>query len=567
MQSIEETDTTLSATRLRAAPRRPRLWTSLVIVTLLLLLTLLPPLINLSRYQRRIATSMSLSLGRPVHLDHVVLNLLPLPGFTLTNLVVEENPAFGDEPIIRANTVRATLRFNSLWRRRVEFSRISFTDPSVNLVLDTAGRWNLADVLQQAAHVEAAPTAQRRAGPSPRFPYIEATGARLNLKIGPEKTPFSLTDADFALWLPEPQQWRMRLRARPMRTDTSASDTGIVQMEATLNRAPTPSLVPLSVELAWRSAPLADVSRLVLGRDAGLRGTLELSAKAAGTPADSTLAWHVGITGLHRSDFVPAKAIDVEAECAAHARYNAHALDGLRCSWPVPDSDGAIVALTGSLPDLTRPQSANLQLGSGHLPASTLLTWLRVASSRIPSDLTASGSLSASLSHTDSAQQPWSGQAILPDPQLTSSGLGGEPLATGPVTLTILPTHGMSLNPVKLPLGGREAAVIDGTMDSTGYLLHLSGSVVPARLLALGSALPQLGDGLAAALSHGEEAVTPPTNATSPSALAAAEATPAADGEPVHLDLTAQRSWGGAQVWIVTPPHPSQLSGRRERRR
>src|ERR1700733_6565500 len=203
----------------------------------ILLLVLLPPLISVNRYQKRIARSISDSLGRPVHLDKVSLNLLPLPGFTLENLVVDEDPAFGSEPVIRANSVRATLRISSLWRRRVEFSTISFTDPSVNLVHLADGKWNLDSILLNAAHIDAAPTAQKKPGPAPRFPYIEATGARLNLKLGNEKTPISFTDADFALWLPDPQQWHLRLRAHPARTDTNASDTGLFSLEGTLGRA------------------------------------------------------------------------------------------------------------------------------------------------------------------------------------------------------------------------------------------------------------------------------------------------------------------------------------------
>jgi uncharacterized protein involved in outer membrane biogenesis len=196
----------------------------------LLLLVMLPPLISVNRYQKRIANSIGDSLGRPVHLDKVSLNLLPLPGFILENLVVEEDPAFGAEPVIRANSVRATLRISSLWRRRVEFSTISFTDPSVNLVHLTNGKWNLESILLHAAHIEAAPTAQKKAGPAPRFPYIEATGARLNFKLDQEKTPLSFIDADFALWLPDPQQWHLRIQARPARTDTNVSDTGTVQL-------------------------------------------------------------------------------------------------------------------------------------------------------------------------------------------------------------------------------------------------------------------------------------------------------------------------------------------------
>src|SRR5665213_237940 len=203
----------------------------------LLLLAIVPPLITVNRLQRRIATSISQSLGRPVHLDQVTLNLLPLPGFTLNNLVVDEDPAFGSEPIIRANSVRVTLRFSSLWTRRVEFSTISFTDPSVNLVHLANGKWNLESILLQASHIEAAPTAQKKAGPAPRFPYIEATGARLNIKLNQEKIPLSFTDAEFALWLPSPEQWHLRLQADPARTDTVVSGAGTIQIEGTLGRA------------------------------------------------------------------------------------------------------------------------------------------------------------------------------------------------------------------------------------------------------------------------------------------------------------------------------------------
>ncbi|HEX7158206.1 MAG TPA: AsmA family protein, partial [Edaphobacter sp.] len=194
---------------MRPRSLRRRLAIASVVVLVLLVLVLLPPFINVNRYQRRIAASISGSLGRPVHLDRVTLSLLPLPGFTLENFVVSEDPAFGYEPIIRANEVRATLRLSSLWRGRVEFSTIHFTEPSVNLVHRPDGKWNIEGILLQASRVAAAPTAQEKAGPAPRFPYIEVTGARLNLKQGAEKTPFSLADADFALWLPNPEQWRL----------------------------------------------------------------------------------------------------------------------------------------------------------------------------------------------------------------------------------------------------------------------------------------------------------------------------------------------------------------------
>ncbi len=174
---MPETDSTYvvaDTTEVQSRRFSRRLILVCVLLLAILLLALLPPLINVNRFQRRIATSISASLGRPVHLDNVSMTLLPFPGFTLENLVVEEDPAFGSEPVISAGSVHATLRISSLWRKRVEFSSISFTNPSVNLVHMPDGKWNLESILIQAAHVSAAPTAQPKAGPAPRFPYIEA---------------------------------------------------------------------------------------------------------------------------------------------------------------------------------------------------------------------------------------------------------------------------------------------------------------------------------------------------------------------------------------------------------
>ncbi len=110
-------------------PRRRRRWLiALCVVVAVLLLLLTPPLLNVNRLKRRIATSISASLGRPVQLDGVTMHLLPVPGFTLQNFVVSEDPAFGSEPVIRANVVDVTLRPSSLWRRQVECSSMTFED-------------------------------------------------------------------------------------------------------------------------------------------------------------------------------------------------------------------------------------------------------------------------------------------------------------------------------------------------------------------------------------------------------------------------------------------------------
>src|SRR5437879_4564057 len=126
MLPIEATPNPTEPSRdLRRRPFIRRFLPVFLFLLAVLLLALVPPLVNVSRFKHRIVTSISTTLGRPVHLDRVSLTLLPLPGFTLENFVVEEEPRFGFEPIIRANSVRVTLRATSLWRRQAELSRLA----------------------------------------------------------------------------------------------------------------------------------------------------------------------------------------------------------------------------------------------------------------------------------------------------------------------------------------------------------------------------------------------------------------------------------------------------------
>ena len=555
---MQETDTTPVAANAQPRPQKRRsLFRRFVAVYYILLslflLALIPPFISVNRYQRRIATSISDSLGRPVHLDRVILNLLPLPGFTLENFVVDEDPAFGSEPVIRANSVRATLRLSSLWSRRVEFSTISFTEPSVNLVHTVAGKWNLESILFHAAHVTAAPTDQKKAGPAPRFPYIEATGARLNLKLDHEKTPISFTDADFALWLPDPQQWHLRLSAHPARTDTDASDTGTLELEGTLGRAASLGQVPISLRGEWRNVPLGEGSRVLLGRDAGLRGEMTLTANAQGTVSNSAIQGRLRLTDARRADFVPAQPLSVDIQCLGTATEDFHAFENLHCSWPpAGSSDAPILALAGTLPDIRNLSSANFQIGTPGLGAPTLLQWLRIASARVPADITAAGALTGNLTYAPSSNGalPLQGELLISNAGLINPHAGPASLVVGDVALsssataapephhtkghsTATPiTNGFLLAPTELALGGKDPATLDGHFDTTGYTLHLTGMASAIRLQALAAALPQLGDGLNEVL---------PTNRAA---------------GPFRIDLTATRPWGKPQTWTDTSPHP-----------
>lgn len=540
---------------------RKRLVIAACVLLALVVLALLPPLINVNRYQRRIATSISRSLGRPVHLDSVSMNLLPLPSFTLENFVVSEDPQFGAEPVMRADEVTATLRVSSLWRGKLEFSTISLTAPSVNLVRNAAGRWNLETILLQASQIDAAPTQQKRAGSTPRFPYIEATDARVNVKLGDEKTPFSLTGAEFALWLPDPQEWRLRLKAKPARTDTDASDTGELRVEATLRHAARMSDVPIQAEAVWRRTPLGEASKVLVGYDAGWRGDAAAEVKVNGTLGDASVKATLHLTDVRRSDFVPARLMEINARCEARATGVLRELRGLRCSIPVDaaasigtEAGGQIagakagtLALTGNLPNLLDWKSADLQASLAGVAPGYALDWLRLFSQRIPQSLSATGEMHGTFSYGPATDGLWAGSATcdcalslpVPAPGTLLSKVTTERLpihadasigsdGTGGRSLQVVASVSHALRPDKavndLPGGDAEASI-----NGEGLRVHYPATTSAEFLEALERRLPPLMDGL-----------------------------PEGDGEWISY-----RPWGGTQTWSRPVAAPVRKRGRK----
>jgi AsmA protein len=528
-------------------PHRRRWVITLCVVAALLVLLLTPPLLNVNRLKRRVATSISASLGRPVQLDGVTMHLLPVPGFTLQNFVVSEDPAFGAEPIIRANVVDVTLRPSSLWRRHVEFSSMKFETPSLNLVRNAAGEWNVQSLLMHAASVSTAPTAQQKAGPEPRFPYIEATGARVNVKLGEEKKPFSLTDADFALWLTSPQEWRVRAKGTPTRTDTNVSDPGTVKLEGSLKRAATMSEVPVDLTASWTGAPMGEASKMLTGDDAGWRGRLSVEATLSGMLGAAKLTTTIHMEDLRRADFVPAESMDVQTECRGTLDVTTAVVTDPACSVNTPIAEGAkaagrVVAVADrvDLSDLSVQETEGLRVGMTAVPNAWLLDWVRLYSQRIPAGQhpggTVTGSVALAAAHKGEAAQ-WEGEfhgvmvGVLP-----WTGTEGE-LLEHPFTLTAssaLSTSngeaGFVLAPFSLtPPGKGSALTLSGVATRAGLTLRYAGTATDAQLQALREVAPPLADGLEDLVKTDGDAV----------------------GRVVKVDAACTRAWGAGQTCAV----------------
>jgi hypothetical protein len=469
-------------------------------VVLILALFLVRPGAN--RLRTRIVGSISLALGRPVDVAAVQLRLLPRPGFDLENFVVREDPAFGAEPMLRAQEVTATLRVSSLLRGRLEIARLSLTDPSLNLVQDSAGHWNLENLLERAAKTPVAPTGKSKTEKRPGFPYIEADRGRINFKFGQEKKPYALTEADFSVWQDSENAWGMRLKAQPVRTDFNLSDTGTIQVDGSWQRAQTLRETPLQFSVQWDRAQLGQVTKLAYGQDQGWRGSVAIAVTLTGTPADLLIATNVAVDDFRRYDLPGGDALRLAAQCSANYSSTTRAFPNLSCRAPV---GGGFVTLDGDIAAAAASRSYSLAVVVHNVPMQSLVAFARHTKKDIPDDLVAAGTLEAALKFqragTPQAKTVCKGggethgfrletgvakaELILDKvPFSLSSGAGWE-APTGRDRNQPAPQPGIDIGPFSLALGRPAPTVVRAWLSRSGYSMQVRGEAHLQRLLQL----------------------------------------------------------------------------------
>ncbi|MGC2248807.1 MAG: AsmA family protein [Terriglobales bacterium] len=481
-----------------------------VIAALLLILFLFRP--GIHQLRNRIANSIGSALGRRVAIDNVHLQLLPRPGFDLEGLVIYDDPAFGAEPMIRAPDVFAAIRFRSLLRGRLEIAKMSATEPSINVVRNSQGRWNLAGLIERNAQIPAAPTQKAASERRPAFPYLEATGARINFKIGQEKKSYALTDADVALWQDSENSWGARMKAQPVRTDFNLTDTGRVQIDAHWQRSRNLRLTPMRLTLAWENGQLGQITKLVSGRDRGFRGAVTLTANFAGTPHSLAIDSRMEIDGFRRYDIVDRRNVNMATSCTGNYSATSKSLTDIACESPAGDGAFRLQGSVGTREgrkSLKTARPASVERGSDYpaydltlvaekVPLASAFALFHQAKQQLPPDLTASGTIDGEFhAEREGAEADFNGSGTASDVRLVANA-GNDTITLGDVPLTLVGSSASARSLTRMR--PRTNAIGDGNgKDSGPSDAHLR--IGPAEL-EVNSSLPGSAGGWVSATGY-----------------------------------------------------------------
>ncbi len=328
------------------------------------------------------------AFGRTVEVSQFNILLLPSLVLDAEQVSIGEDPAFGNEYFLRAEHLTAGLRWSGLLRGHFEFGTLSLSRPSLILVRNDEGEWNLERWLPPARSTLGAgsrfygPRAQET--PSNRLQKIDIDDGRINFKIGDEKLPFAFLGVSGSVEQVSSGRWRLQLEAQPWRSGVTLQSTGTLLVRGDV-AGTSARLQPAEVHLQWGKVSLADLFRLLRGQDYGVRGVFALDGTAkSGTsdriasadmqPGDWTFSVQARAAQIHRWDLTE-RSDNPAANVNLEGRWNA-GMRNISAERLVVET--AKSNLRGSARyALNAAPAWEVRLDSAGIQAADLLTWYR----------------------------------------------------------------------------------------------------------------------------------------------------------------------------------------------
>lgn len=245
------------------------------------------PKISAARYRETLHAELERALGRKVKIGAVKFQLLPLPGFTISDVVIGEDPSIGPEPSAYVDTLRARPKISALLKGRLEVASVDLEGAYINLTR--------VDRSEDGVHWNFSTLAKSRLPSS--FPAVHLIDGRVNFKFGDAKSVFYLLDTDIDLWPPSKEggAWDLRIHADPARTDRPRRGFGSFAARGQWQ----PSDNTLTLDVKLEKSELSDVVTLFEGREAGLHGHVQGEAHLAGPITRVGIAARLSVDDIH----------------------------------------------------------------------------------------------------------------------------------------------------------------------------------------------------------------------------------------------------------------------------
>jgi hypothetical protein len=223
------------------------------------------------------------AFGRSVEVRQFNVLLLPSPVLDAEQVSIGEDPAFGNEYFLRAEHLTAGLRWSGFLRGHIEFGTLSLSRPSLILVRNDQGDWNLERWLPPAKSTLGAGSRfyglRAQQTPSNRLQKIDIDEGRIDFKIGDEKLPFAFLRVSGSVEQVSSGRWHLQLEARPWRSGVTLQSAGTLLVRGDV-AGTSARLQPAEVHVQWGKVSLADLFRLFRGQDYGVRGVFALEGTA-----------------------------------------------------------------------------------------------------------------------------------------------------------------------------------------------------------------------------------------------------------------------------------------------
>ncbi|MBI1750259.1 MAG: AsmA family protein [Acidobacteria bacterium] len=334
-------------------------------------------LVSTSRVQRAFAARMTVAFGRPVEVSNFEISVLEGPRLVANYVTVSEDPRFGREHFLRAERLTAAIRWTALLRGRLEFDTVSFTRPSLNLVRNADGQWNLESWMP--------PPRGALGSPSPGatihqtlFTRVNIDAGRINFKRGVDKHPFAFVNVEGFVERDSAGRWRVDLEASVMRAAVSVQEPGTIRLRGRIGSAAS-RLQPAELILTWQEASLSDALRLARGHDFGVRGGFELAVTASVPPPSTGPAvWafngDLRLRQVHGWD-LPQRPSDPGLNLAVEAKWTPQQarVEFAKILLDAPQSN---LRASGAL-QWARPQDSSFRVLSSGVSLNDLLDWYR----------------------------------------------------------------------------------------------------------------------------------------------------------------------------------------------